>query len=216
MDASNKPVRNYVFSQATVLTLSIASLGLGSFALISSGRTGPRAAGLFLIVIGIVLLAAVVGGMRSVFRGKLVHEEVVSLSLPGKAVCDLKLPTGVNKGRLIIFFEETIERYTGRVTLSKQRPSEEGCMSVDLPRLEPFRLKIPKWLPTSDAGGVYENWPRRTGSSSEPVTVVFPFSVEAGEKLKLEFDLQSNFKDTKLERRFPITGKETVRLFVKQ
>jgi len=42
------------------------------------------------------------------------------------------------------------------------------------------------------------------------------FSVKAQQKLRLDFDFESNFKGTKLESRFPVTGKETVRVFVKQ
>jgi hypothetical protein len=83
------------------------------------------------------------------------------------------------------------------------------------PIIEPSRIKVPKWSPTSDAGEVLENWPRRTGASANPVVLKFSFPVQSQEKLKLAFELESNFKGTKLERRFPITGKETVRVLVK-
>jgi hypothetical protein len=43
----------------------------------------------------------------------------------------------------------------------------------------------------------------------------FSYPLRGQEKLRLEFELESNFKGTKLERRFPITGEERVRVILK-
>jgi len=169
-----------------------------------------------LVLLGACLLFVALRSAADVFRGKSVLEEIVSLSLPGRATYELRLPSAMSKGRVILFFEDTTERYAGKITLNKVPVANTSPVSVKLLPLKPFQMKVPKWSPTSDAGEVLENWPRRTGQSTDPVVLAFSFPIEAGEKLKLDFELESNFKGTKLERRFPITGKETVRVLVKE
>jgi hypothetical protein len=167
------------------------------------------------ILLGGVCLFVALQSVADVFQGKVLLEEVVSLPLPGRTISELSVPTRMGKGRLILFFQDTTERYAGKITLSKLS-AHESSVSVDLPRLTPTRIRIPRWVPASDAGEQMETWSRRTGQSTEPVIMTFPFEIDAGEKLRLEFELDSNFKGTNLEKRFPVTGTETVRIIVKE
>jgi hypothetical protein len=188
-------------------------LGFGIHLLLKGGAN--LLGGAALILAGACVLFVAIRDAANVFRGKPIVEQIISLPLPGTAACEVTIPTRMRKGRVIVFFQETTERYSGKVTLTKVPSDGTSPVSATLLRIEPSRIKVPKWSPTSDAGEVLENWPRGTGSAAKPVVLNFSFSVESQEKLKLEFALESNFKGTKLERCFPITGKETVRVVVK-
>jgi hypothetical protein len=214
VNASERPIRQFITSSAILIVIALSVLGFGVHLLFKSQ---PNVlAGSALTLAGACVLFAAFRSAGEVFQGKSVLEETVSLSLPGRATYELSLPSAMSKGRVILFFEDTTERYAGKIALNKMPADSTPPVSVNLPRLKPSQIKVPKWSPTSDAGETLENWPRRTGQSTEPVMLEFSFPVEAWEKLKLEFELESNFKGTKLERRFPITGKETVRVFVKE
>lgn len=214
MNVREKPILNFAFSRAILLAVGAFLLVAGVVTLLKQQPNWLF--GGSLVLLGACALFVAFQSAAEVFRGKPVLEQVVSLPLPGKAVCELTIPTPMSKGRVIVFFEDTTERYAGKVTLTKVPTDGASPVSVTFLRIEPSRIKVPKWLPTSDAGEVLEAWPRGTGGAADPVVLKFSFPVQSQEKLKLEFELESNFKGTKLERRFPITGKETVRVVVKE
>jgi hypothetical protein len=214
VNAIERPIRRFLISTAILVGLGLWLLGVGVYVLWK--QQVSLLSGSPLILLGACLLFVALRGAVEVFRGKSCLEEVVSLPLPGHASCELRLPTPMRKGRVFLFFEDTTERFAGTIRLSKVELDHAASVAVNLERLEPSRLKVPNWLPTSDAGDVLENWPRRTGQSTEPVMLTFPFAVKAGGRLKLEFELESNYKGTKLESRFPFTGREVIRIIVKE
>ncbi len=214
MDPNNKPILKFILAQAIGLALGLLIVGAGVAVLLrEQSRSGFGAS---LVVVGLWFLYCQIKTATKVFGGRSVLNETVVVSLPGQAGCELCVPSKMNKGRVILFFAETWERYFGKISVQRVPGGGACSVAATLRRREPSRMRVPKWLPTSDRGEVLENWPRGTGQSKKPVVLEFPFSVEPGEKLKLDFELESNFKGTKLERRFPITGKERIRIFVKE
>lgn len=211
MKIDNKPVFKFTVSVAIYFVVGLVLLGVGIECCFKSE-----------LIFGVALLFAgcfaSVAGLRrvlNVFFGKVIVEKVVSLPLPGKAAFELTMPTRCNEGRVILFFERTRERYSGLICLKRVPDDKMAVASVSLPRLEPvFRFRVPKWCPTSDAGGFLEGWSRGTGQVTDPVALRFLFPVEPNQMLRLEFDLKSNFHGTRFERRFPISGSETIRVYV--
>ncbi len=213
MGIHNKLVLRFIISLTIFLIVGVILLAVGVYALFEK-QIELRLASIFLFLLGSCLLNVVRQRTARVFNGKTILQEVVSLPLPGMATHELTVPAKLSGGRLLLFFEDTTEKYNGKITLSKS--SENGpSVSIHLPRLEPVRLKAPKWLATMNAGRVYEHWPRRTGQSTDPAILQFSFMVEPEEKLKLRCELELNFKGTKLEKRFPITHSETVWICIK-
>lgn len=213
MIVRDKPMTKFVLSQLIFLVIGSLLLTGGMFMVLRQPSNWLSGGALGILGACALFIAIKIG--IEVFRGKTMLEQVALLALPGRAVCELIVPTPMSKGKVILFFEDTTERYAGRVTLVKVPDTGTCQVSVTLPRIEPSRIKIPRWVPTSDAGENFENWPRRTGASADPIVLKFAFPVQAGEILRLEFELESNFKGTKLERRFPITGTETIRAILK-
>lgn len=174
-----------------------------------------QAFGLLFVAIGSWLVISAGKRAANVFLGKPVIEETVCLSLPGRATCKLTMPKQISSGRAIVFFDRTREKFTGKVTLQKIPIDRSPAPEAELPKVEPIRMKVPKWSPTSDAGQTHECWRKGTGQSNDPVILKFGFPIEAGQKIQLNFDLASNFQGTLMERRFPVTGEEKILIIVK-
>lgn len=214
MNVREQPIRDFVFSRAILVVIGALLLGAGVFVLCK--QHGNWLFGGSLVLLGAAGLYAALQSVADVFRGKPILEQIASLPLPGTAVCELTVPNQMCKGRVIVFFQDTIERYAGKVTLTKLQADDTPPVTVTLLRVEPSRIRVPKFLRKSDAGDASEFWARGTGQSTDPVVLKFSFPVQSQERLKLEFELESNFKGTNLENRFPVTGKETVRIVVKE
>jgi hypothetical protein len=164
------------------------------------------------VVLGGIFLALTFHRTGKVLLGKPVYREFVSLPLPGHAEHEFSVPMDIRKARLLVFFAGTTHRYCGNVTLTNGHK-----MSVDrlLPNLQPKLIKIPKWMPTSDAGQSLEMWNRNTGMELSPVILDLPFPVAKNDRLRLTFELESNFKGTSKENRFPIADSENVEICLK-
>jgi len=205
----------FLLPKAILALVAMWLLGFGIHLLLKPGADINRLAAFALVLLGVCILLAVLRSASEVFIGRILLEETVTLPLPGTAVCELTVPIPMSKGRVIIFFEDTTERYAGKVTLTKVPGDGAPAVSAILLRIKPSLSRVPKWSPTSDAGEVLEHWPRGTGAAADPVVLKFSFPIQSQEKLRLEFKLESNFRGTKLERRFPMVGEETVRVVVK-
>ena len=214
MNVTNKPVFNFVISRLILIAVGLLLLAVGIGFFFKQQNNGIFAA--LLVLLGACVSILGMKGAANVLLGKTLLEQVVILPLPGKAACELKVQNRISRGRVILFFQDTRERYAGTVTLHKVPSAGAPVVSASLPRLAPSRTKIPKWVRTTDAGSTVENWPRRTGQLTDPLVLEFLFPVEKDEKIRIDFELESNFKNTKLEHRFPITGNETVRVVVKK
>lgn len=214
MTSNERPIFRFMVLTAILTVVALWVLGFGVHLLLKGGASilGGAALGFAGACVLLVTIRDAVG----VFRGKAVVEQVISLPLPGSAACEMTIPTPMKRGRVIVFFQETTERYAGKVTLTKVPSDGASPVSATLLRIVPSRIKAPKWSPSSAAGEAVENWPRGTGSAAKPVMLEFTFPVHCQDKLKLEFDLESNFSGTMLERRFPLTGKETIRVIVRE
>lgn len=214
VDANERPVVRFISFTIILALVALWVIGFGIHLCFKGGVNAFGGAALIFAGAGVLFVA--IRDASVVFCGKAIVQQVVSLPLPGTASCELTIPTQMSKGKVILFFQETTERYAGKITLTQLPTHGAAAASATLLRIEPSRIKVPKWSPTSDAGEVLENWPRSTGSAAKPVVLEFSFPVKSQQKLRLEFDLVSNFKGTQLERRFPISGRETVRIVVKK
>lgn len=165
-------MRRYVFDQIAILVICAALL-VNSCLILSKGE-GNWFDALICCVCALLCISYFVTLYKKI--GALTQGEQVLKSsftidaLPKEIVLDeVAFPCNI-----WLFPSQSLDWYYGTISITARFGSSEETRVINLRKASSFQLKVPSFLPVSDAGKIIEFWPKAFGTNREPVKIPFP------------------------------------------